>query len=100
MVELDEAVTKLLSDPADRVLARSILGTDEAWAISASVKGFVVSQLGRRVTGCALFTQSVGAVFGLVLDDGSEVALKAHRLGETDRWRGFASMAEVEAAYG
>lgn len=68
----------LLEDPADRVLARSILGTCDVEAIAARVEGFCEGRLGRRVVGCLGFTQSVGAVFLLALHDGSRVVLKAH----------------------
>jgi hypothetical protein len=46
---------------------------------------------------CPLFTQSVGAVFGLDLDDGTRVVVKAHTFGT--RSREPASMKSLEAVY-
>ena len=79
---LREAIGALLEDPLDRILARSILGTDDADAIASQVTDFVARQLGRAIVGCPLFIQSVGAVFGLDLDDGTRVAMKIHAFGE------------------
>jgi hypothetical protein len=96
-VMLREAIAGLLEDPLDRVLARSILGTDEVGEIASRVEAFVADQLGRSVAGCPLFIQSVGAVFGLDLDDGARVAMKVHAFA--DPWRGFTSLDQIDAAY-
>jgi hypothetical protein len=71
----------VLADPQDRVLARAILSTDDPAAIAARVEDLVAENLDGIITGCGLFTQSVGAVFVLGLDDGRRVVLKAHGLG-------------------
>jgi len=94
---LREAIAALLEDPLDQILARSILGTTDAGAIADRVSAFVAAQLGRTVVGCPLSIQSVGAVFGVDLDDGSRVVVKAHALG--DPQRGFTSHDQIAAAY-
>jgi hypothetical protein len=98
MNPLGEAIGAALADPQDAVLARSILGTDEVDAIAARVERFVQDRLGRVVAGCSTFTQSVGAVFVLDLDDGSRVVLKAHAVGG-GRLRAPANLGELEAVY-
>jgi hypothetical protein len=94
---LREAIAALLEDPQDRILARSILGTTDADAIASRVADFVARQLGRTIVGCPLFIQSVGAVLGLDLDDGTRVAMKIHAFG--DHLRGFTSRDQLDAVY-
>jgi hypothetical protein len=94
---LREAIAGLLEDPVDRVLAQSILGTIDVGEIAARVEDFIGAELGRVVVGCPLFIQSVGAVFGLDLDDGVRVVMKVHAFG--DRHRGFTSLDQVDAVY-
>jgi hypothetical protein len=94
---LRDAIAALLEDPLDQTLARSILGTTDASAIADRVSRYVAAQLGRTIVGCPLFIQSVGAVFGLDLDDGTRVALKVHTFG--DQLRSFRSLAELDAVY-
>ncbi len=96
---LRDAIAALLEDPADVVLAQTILGTVDPSTIAAAVEEHVAHHLGRRVVGCLLFTQSVGAVFVLDLDDGDRVVLKAHALGTDTAWRGVASIDELGVAY-
>jgi hypothetical protein len=96
-VRLREAIAALLEDPLDQILASSILGTTDASAIADRVSRFVAAQLGRTIVGCPLFIQSVGAVFGLDLDDATRVVLKVHALGE--QLRGFGSLDELDAVY-
>ncbi len=97
MATLVDAVDALLSDPADVVLASSILGTADATVIAERVEAFVASELGRRVVACRFVSQSVGSVFGLDLDDGTSVVVKAHALGGA--MGGFASFDELDAVY-
>ena len=94
---LREALSTLLVDPQDLVLARSILETTDVFAIATRVEDFVRAAIDRVVVGCTLFTQSVGAVFALVLDDGSHVVLKAHSFG--DGRRSPSSLRELQALY-
>lgn len=95
---LREAITRVLEEPYDVVLARSILGTTEVEAIAVRIEDHVARTLGRAVTACRQFSQSIGAVFVLELDDGRAIALKAHAFG-TDRWRGFGTRSELQAVY-
>jgi hypothetical protein len=81
MTEVRARVAAVLADPEDVVLARAILGTDSVEEISSRVESYCRRHLGRAVAGCLDFTQSVGSVFTLSLDDGSAVVLKAHALG-------------------
>ena len=96
-VKLHDAIAVLLEDPLDQILARSILGTADVAEIADRVSGFVAAQLGRAIVDCPLFIQSVGAVFGLDLDDGARVVLKVHAFGE--QLRGFGSLEELDAVY-
>jgi hypothetical protein len=95
---LRAAVAALLVDPQDRVLAQSILGTVDVETIALRVEGYVRESFRRSIAGCVLFTQSVGAVFILDLDDGSRVVLKAHAVG-AGRLRTFASLDAIETVY-
>jgi hypothetical protein len=82
---LRETIAAVLEDPQDRILAQSILGTTDADAIASRVAEFVARQLDRTIVGCPLFIQSVGAVFGLDLDDGARVATILRRPGLRSR---------------
>jgi aminoglycoside phosphotransferase (APT) family kinase protein len=95
MRPLRVAVVDLLRDPADQVLAASILGTTDPDAIVARVEGFAADAVARRVVGCLLFTQSVGAVFGLALDDARRVALKVHASSDGRRGPDAVALAAV-----
>src|SRR3954467_11152588 len=83
MSEVRSSIAELLRDPQDVVLARSILGTTSVEEIATRVEDYCRQQLGRRLRECHQFTQSVGAVFFLGLEDGSDVVLKFHPLGRT-----------------
>jgi hypothetical protein len=85
---LVEVIADRLRDPEDRILARSIFGTDDPRTIAAQVEAFVPG-----VTDCSAFIQSVGAVF--VLDRG--IVLKVHAFGTG--MRDFASLADLTAVY-
>jgi hypothetical protein len=95
---LRSAISDLLQDPRDVVLARSIFGTADADAIASRVEGYVRARLARTVVACPRFIQSVGAVFVLDLDDGSRVVLKAHAF-DGKRLRGFTRSGEIAAVY-
>src|SRR5262245_21590857 len=98
MAPLREAIAALLRDPLDVVLARSILGTDDAAEIAERVEAFVGEAMGRAIAGCSTFTQSVGAVFVVELDDGARVVVKAHAIGGA-RLREPASIEALAAVY-
>ena len=97
-MDLRDAIATLFEDRLDRALAGSIFGTAEPRLIASRVEAFVREHLDARVVACPLFTQSVGAVVGLELDDGRRVALKAHAIGDGSM-RGFRSIDELDAVY-
>lgn len=88
-----DAIQDLLRDPADALLARDILGTDDPVRIAAQVAAHV----GEPIASCELFTQSVGAVFVLDLARGERVVLKIHAFGPGSRT--FETLGELEAVY-
>ncbi len=73
-----EAVEREFADAQGHVLAKSIFGhADPARALDA-VDRLCRRELGWPPVDVLFFTMSVGAVFGLRLEDGREVALKVH----------------------
>ena len=71
-------ILRVLSDPEDRLLARSILGTDDGDAIAARVDEHCRAVMGGAGVASVDFVElSVGAAFGLTLADGRRVFLKA-----------------------
>src|SRR4051812_3902783 len=88
-----DAIQDLLRDPADALLARDILGTDDPLQIATQVTAHV----GEPIASCVLYTQSVGAVFVLDLARGERVVLKVHAFGAGSRT--FQSLGELEAVY-
>jgi Ser/Thr protein kinase RdoA (MazF antagonist) len=88
-----DVVEDLLRDPADGLLARDILGTDDPRRIADQVAAFV----GEPIANCALFTQSVGAVFVLDLVRGERIVVKVHAFGPGSRT--FETLDELEAVY-
>ncbi len=72
------SIVRALSDPVDRLLARSILGTDDGDAIAARVDEHCRAFMGGNgLASVDFFELSVGAAFGLTLADGRRVFLKA-----------------------
>jgi hypothetical protein len=95
-VTVRDAIDALLGDPADRVLARSIFGTDDPVAIATNIEAYT-GRFG-PVTTCHLFTQSVGAVFDLEIEtravfdleiETRRIVLKVH--GHGSRWGAVSS---------
>jgi len=71
-------ILRVLGDPEDRLLARSILGTDDGNAIAARVDEHCRAVMGGAGGASVdLVELSVGAAFGLTLADGRRVFLKA-----------------------
>ena len=71
-------ILRALSDPEDRLLARSILGTDDAAAILARLHGHCRAAMGGAGVASVDFVEiSTGAAFGLTLGEGRRVFLKA-----------------------
>ncbi len=94
---LADAITTLLADPADQLLARTIFGTDDPRAIAERVTSYVRAELGRAIASCELFSQSVGAVFVVTLDDARRVAVKFHG-PPSNAWRSV-DLAGLRAVY-
>lgn len=88
---LNDAVQRVLVEPVDKVLAMSIFGTETAQEIVRFCRDFASELLGSRVVDCMLFTQSVGAVFALTLEDRRRVVVKVHRRDS--------NLDELQAAY-
>ena len=65
-------------DPEGRILTGSILGTTDAARIFRRLENFCVSGGLPAVERVFFYEISVGAAFGLDLEDGSRVVLKAH----------------------
>ena len=71
-------ILRALSDPEDRLLARSILGTDDAAAILARLDEHCRAAMGGAGVASVDFVEiSTGAAFGLTLGHGRRVFLKA-----------------------
>lgn len=66
------------NSPEARVLMRSILGTTDGTRIFRQIRGFCAAGGLPAPDRVFLFEISVGAAFGLLLEDGSSVMLKAH----------------------
>ncbi len=72
------SILRALSDPVDRLLARSILGTNDGDVITARVDEHCRAYMGGAGVASIDFVEfSVGAAFGLTLADGRRVFLKA-----------------------
>lgn len=81
------------------LLARSILGADAPDVIGERIEAYCREHLGRSVVGCLGLTQSVGAVFTLVLEGGERVVLKAHGR-DSSRLGAKATFESLVAVYG
>lgn len=66
------------AEPMGHVLAESIFGHTDAARVFAGVVDFCERELGAGSAELRFFTMSVGAVFGLRLDNGREVVVKIH----------------------
>jgi len=74
---LPPPLVRIFEDPYDVILSRSILGTADAAIIHRALADFCAAQLGSGVADIIYCTFSVGAGFGVVLDDGRRLFLKA-----------------------
>ena len=68
---------KLFEDPYDVVLSKGILQTADAGRIHQALAAFCAAHLGSALADVACCIFSVGAGFGLALEDGRRVFLKA-----------------------
>jgi len=66
-------------DVASGHVERAIFGTGEAGPIAALITRTAQQQLGTPVTGGLFYAASAGCVFGLALEDGRSVVLKAYQ---------------------
>lgn len=73
-----QRIAASLCDSESDLLARSILGTAHAGTIVSSLDDCCRKYLGCHIADCVLCELSVGAAFGLRLDDGRTVFLKVH----------------------
>ena len=78
---LRAVVSRVLENPIDAVLARSLFATDDAGQIAEFVEAYADSYLGSTIAGCRFFAQSAGAVFGLTLSSSATVVVKVHGPG-------------------
>jgi len=93
-----DAIDELVAGTPEGVLARWLTGSDDPVAIRTRLEGFVRDQLGASVAECFLCTMSVGAVFGVALDDRRRVVVKVLR-PETDMPRARAQRRVQEALH-
>ncbi|MBM7564263.1 hypothetical protein [Paenibacillus sacheonensis] len=75
-----DALTELLEDDSDKLLAGDILGTANSKEIADAIGAFCVRRLDSPVKKCLYAGFSVGASFGLALEDGRQVFMKIHKL--------------------
>lgn len=71
------ALLRVLDDPYDVILSESILGTADPQAVHRALTAFCAAHLGSGLADVPFWTASVGAGFGLVLQDGRRAFLKA-----------------------
>ena len=69
-------ISLALSDDADRFLLKSITRTDSAEVLACSINDFYFKYLGQRILSCHFAHLSMGACFGLRLENGKDIFLK------------------------
>ena len=72
-------VKELLDEWDNPAVERDIFGTADPALIAEQVDAFCREHLGRAIRRPVFYRSSVGAVFGLELEDGEQVVLKAHQ---------------------
>jgi len=83
------------SEPSGGTLEQLVFGTQETGAIDAAVAAFCRAALGAAPAAVLFRTASVGAVFGLRLEDGRGVVVKVHQPRE--RAEALRAVQEVQA---
>lgn len=78
-MELRQLIANVGADWADWPVERAIFGTIEPAAITKEIERFTREALGSSIAKPLFFESSVGSVFGLRLEDGREVVVKAHQ---------------------
>jgi hypothetical protein len=71
------AIERRTAEWDDRPVERSIFGTTDPLAIAQAIVAFCRDQFRSSIATCRFYESSMGCVFGLVLEDGREIALKA-----------------------
>jgi hypothetical protein len=88
-------------DVATGLVERAIFGTGEAGTIAALITRTAQQQLGTPVTGGLFYAASAGCVFGLQLEDGRSVVLKAYQSHWEERFlRAVQQVQQAVAATG
>ena len=99
-------VTKLsmiLHDDAETSLLKAITGTSDAERVADSINNFCFEHLNNRVQTCHFARLSMGASFGLRLENGKDIFLKINKLrAKASENRGFsvdemAAMSRLQA---
>ncbi|SDN67590.1 hypothetical protein SAMN04487897_10444 [Paenibacillus sp. yr247] len=76
---LKEALNEALQDKENIILSNSILGTANAEEIVSEINNFCENNLGSATSSCLYLGFSVGASFGLALENGNNIFLKVHK---------------------
>ena len=93
---LDQSLHQVMAEAENRLLARSILGTDEVALICLLLQTFCQSQLGEPIAQCGLSYLSVGATFVIRLTNGNLRVIKAHGIDQD--LTALQASAQVQAA--
>ena len=83
-------LSAILNDDAEVFLLKSITGTGDAERLAGSIDSFCFEQFNSHVLACHFARLSMGASFGLRLDNGKDIFLKISKLRtEASGNRGF-----------
>ncbi|MCL2298988.1 MAG: hypothetical protein FWC27_02430, partial [Firmicutes bacterium] len=77
---LSDALSAILQDGAEAFLLKSIAGTGGAEQLAGLINHFCVEHFNNRVSACRFVRFSMGASFGLQLENGKEIFLKITKL--------------------
>jgi hypothetical protein len=76
---LHEVLNEALEDTENIILSNSILGTSSTEQIVLQINNFCKRNLGSSISSCLYIGFSVGASFGLELENGTNIFLKVHK---------------------
>ncbi|MFD1675249.1 hypothetical protein [Alicyclobacillus fodiniaquatilis] len=82
---LNGSLTHIFEDEENQILAKSILGSTDVDKIAEDINQLCACELGSPIAHCLNVEFSVGASFGLALQDGRKIFLKIHKTNEDDR---------------
>lgn len=77
--DLQETLNDMLRDEQNVILSDSILGTVDAEQIEADINRFCQRNMGSAISSCLYAGFSVGASFGLELENGNRIFVKVHK---------------------